>query len=197
MRVLFTDLHGHDRALQQLLRQHPQGALSLGDVLGTRGSNARCLELLRACEVPSLQGNHEYCMQSIYGPSLSAADWEWVRQWPLEWLGEDALLTHTLLAIEDGAVDFLRIDRPERVVELLQRRPLVFVGHQHLPGWWSWDGCRPPRWQSALQPLTVELDPEMRYLFQVGSLGEPEGPRLPRYLVWEERQVRWMGLEIE
>lgn len=195
--VLFSDLHGHHDALHQLLRQFPdEKVISVGDVLGRAGSNMACLEALRQRNIPSLQGNHELRMlDSIYRNTVE--DWaaDWIRGWPLEFIDEEALIVHTLLELRPDGVDFISIERPEHAEQLMRRRSRVFTGHLHLPGYWSWDQQAPPRWTSVRTPTTLELAPDCRYLFQVGSLGEPLAEHLPRFLIWNQNRVEWRRLE--
>jgi len=155
-----------------------------------------CLEALRQRNIPSLQGNHELRMlDSIYRNTVE--DWaaDWIRSWPLEFIDEEALVAHTLLEFTPSGVDFISIERPEHAEQLMRRRSRVFTGHLHLPGYWSWDQQAPPRWTAVRTPTTLELAPNFRYLFQVGSLGEPLAEHLPRFLIWNQNRVEWRRLE--
>lgn len=194
--ILFSDLHGNDSALRRLLERESGRVVCVGDVLGRAGSNMACLELMRQRQIPSVQGNHELRMlDSIYRPGLE--DWaaDWIRAWPMELIDEEALVVHTLLEISEGGVDFYNIDLPEHAEQLLRRRPRVFTGHLHMPGYWRWNEQEPPRWTTVRAALRVELEPSHRYLFQVGSLGEPVAEHLPRYLAWHDgRVVEWRAL---
>jgi predicted phosphodiesterase len=186
-RVLFSDLHGNDSALERLLQQETGLVLSAGDVLGRSGSNQRCLEMMRERSIPSVQGNHELRMLNFYRESLE--DWaaEWVASWPMELVDERVLVTHTLFENHD----FIDIELTEHVDKLLARRGLVFTGHQHLPGYWTQAPEGLPFWTSVRQPTRLELVLEHRYLIQIGSLGEPLAPHLPRYLSWGDSWVEW------
>lgn len=186
-RVLFSDLHGNDQALQALLEREPGTVISAGDVLGRAGSNQKCLEMMRERKIASVQGNHELRMLNLYEAGLE--DWasSWVRSWPMEFVDPDTLVTHTLFENHD----FIDLELPEQVRTLLFRRTLVFTGHQHLPGYWTQPAGAEPFWTSVPSPVRLELEPESRYLIQVGSLGEPLANELPRYLAWDRGWVEW------
>ncbi|MBN9415869.1 MAG: metallophosphoesterase family protein [Candidatus Eremiobacteraeota bacterium] len=190
-RVLFSDLHGNDQALERMLERESCTVISAGDVLGRSGSNQKCLELMRERKIASVQGNHELRMLKMYQSGLESWAADWVRSWPLELLDEDALVTHTLFENHD----FLDIELPEHVHKLLLRRPLVFTGHQHLPGYWTLQPGAEPFWSSVRVPACLERKPDVRYLVQIGSLGEPMAQSLPRYVSWDEGRIEWHGLD--
>lgn len=189
-RTLFSDLHGNHRALEALLEREPGTVISAGDVLGRSGSNQKCLELMQARAVVSVQGNHELRMIQGYSPTLEEWALKWIRRWPLELLDDQALVTHTLFENHD----FWDIEQPEQAQRLLARRPLVFTGHRHRPGYWLQRGSHAPFWTSVLEPRVLTLETDCRYLIQIGSLGEPKAAGLPRYLAWRENHIQWFGL---
>jgi hypothetical protein len=173
--------------------------LSVGDVLGPRGKsggNLACLQLMRDHNIPSVLGNHDGWVHTHYKNGMEPWAIEYVTSWPHEYADDQALVTHTLLERGLTCPHFLTIRTPEEVKLLLRRRPLVFTGHIHLPGYWCWEPFGEPVWKSILEPTAIDLHPDFRYLIQVGSLGEPEGPDLPRYLTWENRRVEWHRLQV-
>lgn len=186
-RVLFSDLHGNDAALASLLEQETGTILSAGDVLGRSGSNQRCLELMKARGVHSVQGNHELRMLRGYSPTLQEWAVEWIRSWPLELVDERALITHTLFE----NYDFFDIDLAEQAEKLLIRRPLVFTGHKHRPGFWKQPAGEGATWTPVREPVILSLEPDTGYLIQIGSLGEPAKKFLPRYLSWTDTAIEW------
>jgi hypothetical protein len=95
-----------------------------------------------------------------------------------------------------GVITFPYIREPEQVKRLLRRRPLVFTGHIHEPGYWDWFRDE-PTWNPVTEPSELIFAPEHRYLVQIGSLGEPERPEHPRYLVWTDQGIEWRGLSQE
>ena len=102
---------------------------------------------------------------------------------------------HTLLEHKADTVLFSFIRQPAQVERLLRRRPLVFTGHIHDPGYWEWDlKSGALTWHPVSGPFELTLAAGKRYLVQIGSLGEPIAPEYPRYLVWDESQVEWRSL---
>ena len=190
-RVLFSDLHGRAQALEDLIATETGTLISAGDVLGLSSHNMQCLRLLKEHGIRSVQGNHELCMMRIYAPYLEPWAIEWISDWPLELVDDQALVTHTLLSLETGGVRYLDIEQPYQARQLLERRQLAFTGHIHLPGWWEWDGVSAPVWHSVYRPTVLQLQPERRYLIQLGSLGEPRDEHHPNYVVWTPAQVEF------
>jgi len=175
--------------LSWLLEREPGTVISAGDVLGRSGSNQKCLELMHSRGIPSVQGNHELRMINFYSAGLEEWASDWVRGWPLELIDEEALVTHTLFENHD----FFDIETPEQVHRLLQRRPLVFTGHRHRPGFWRQSGGQEAVWTAVNGPTQLQLEAGSRYLIQIGSLGEPKANHLPRYLSWHESFIEWHG----
>ena len=196
-RTLFSDLHGNLEALEALLERSSGRIISVGDVLGPQGQsggNLACLRLLKERTIPSVVGNHESSLLPYYRNGLEPWALEFLATWPYEFCDEEALVAHTMLDKEDSRFNMLDIRSPEHAKHMLRRRPRVFTGHIHLPGYWEWQPFGEPTWHPVLRPRVLELNPDFRYLIQVGSLGEPEGPELPRYLLWEEQRIEWLDL---
>lgn len=191
-RVLFSDLHGRAQALADLIATESGTLISAGDVLGLSSQNMDCLRLLKEHGIRSVQGNHELCMIRIYEKYLEAWAIEWISDWPLEFVDDETIVTHTLLSLDAGGVRYYDIEQPDQARQLLRRRPLVFTGHIHLPGWWEWDRVREPSWHSVHAPTVLRLEPERRYLVQLGSLGEPRAAHHPNYVVWTPGQVEFL-----
>jgi diadenosine tetraphosphatase ApaH/serine/threonine PP2A family protein phosphatase len=51
--------------------------------------------------------------------------------------------------------------------------PFILFGHTHLPAVFSIDGDRNVRGFAVRDEATVKLDPELRYLINPGSVGQP------------------------
>jgi hypothetical protein len=190
--ILFSDLHGQVEHLRRLLEKEPGPYVSVGDVLGPRGDNLACMRMLKGLKIPGVLGNHETRLLAYYRAGLDEEALAFLATWPHELCDERALIVHTLLTQRDS-VEYHDIHSPEQVKILLRRRPLVFTGHIHQPGYWEWEAFGEPQWLPVFEPRRLRLEPEHRYLIQVGSLGEPELPSHPRYVAWKH-DVEWRTL---
>lgn len=173
--ILFSDVHGNTDALRRVLQGTAGPWACAGDVLGSGGGNAECLELLR--DIPVVKGNHEVDLLPHYRIA--------VPDWPLAVELEGALLTHTLIEETSFGPHFQCVHHEDQAEQLNRDHRLVFIGHTHLPGWWMDN-----RWHPVYAETTLELDPRKSYVINLGSLGEAPFT----YVEWSGATVRWFKL---
>ncbi|MCA9797297.1 MAG: metallophosphoesterase family protein, partial [Candidatus Eremiobacteraeota bacterium] len=194
--VLFSDLHGKVERLQQLLGNHRTARfVSVGDALGS-GQNAATLDLLRKHQVPCLRGNHEFDLLEIYKGDLTQDHLDWIFMWPLRFVEEDFCMVHSWLGDGDR-VDFQRLESKPQVAAMFAAEEfrVAFVGHSHSPGYWQQENRQEPSWIPATPELRLEWEPGVRYLIDLGSLGEPIREDHPNYVIWDDTGVTWKRLE--
>lgn len=174
--IVFSDVHGHRGPLASLLEGWSGPFVCAGDVLGSGGDNEGCLALLRRHEVSTVAGNHE--QMPIY--PLAADSRCWVASLPRVVRQGEVAVTHTL--IEKGY--YREVERPERAEALLEELParVVFIGHTHLPGWWSEGRFHPAYGCESFRPAG-------RIVVNVGSLGEPRPPQRPSFVRYADQVV--------
>jgi diadenosine tetraphosphatase ApaH/serine/threonine PP2A family protein phosphatase len=202
--AVLSDVHGNLEALHAVLddlRGRADAILCLGDIVGYGASPGECVDVLAARAEAIVAGNHEHAVAGLldirwFNPyARAAAEWtrgrldgsvqDWLGALPLRVEVEDATLVHAspvrpeewdyLISAEDGWHAFAAF----------QTR-LCFVGHSHLPGWWSLGSAGP---EHAQQTSALCLEQGRRYLVNVGSVGQPRD-RDPRaaYVIWDTQE---------
>src|SRR5262245_42496675 len=186
--AIFSDIHANVEALDAVLaliaERKPGRILCLGDVVGYGANPNECLERVRARSSVVLLGNHDAAATG--GPELSRfnAHARAAAQWTAKELTpdhRDYLRTLPLTAAVDSYFCVHASPASPRAWEYLFDRfdaepqfqyfseSLCFVGHTHQPAVFELTpfGC------AALAPDRVVLDPDRRYIVNVGSVGQP------------------------
>ncbi|HEU5336796.1 MAG TPA: metallophosphoesterase family protein [Terriglobales bacterium] len=195
--LLLSDIHSNLEALESCLAAVPAHdmAVNLGDIVGYGASPNEVIERSRALGKLFVRGNHDKAACGLmdvtdFNPVAGmAALWtrdhltpenlEWLRQLPQGPLrlddSLDAQFVHGSPIDEDEYLVTLR-DAMEPLT--YSSVALTFFGHTHIQGGF----CKSPN-QGVLQPVyrsrdqndmfKVKLDPEMQYLINPGSVGQP------------------------
>jgi len=219
---LHANLEALEVALNDLDQQGVEHLICLGDVIGYGASPREVVELVMKRFETCLQGNHDAALlddQDAFGfneRALTAIDWtrraldpEKEEHWPLwDWLG--SLVPSMALDIPGAEVVHIVHASPreplteylmpnlaadgERVLANFQaaEHRLTFFGHTHHPGFFV-EG--EPYQRASAVDNRLELDPNKRYLINVGSVGQPRDgdPRLA-YALFDGKSVEWRRL---
>ncbi len=199
-----------------------EAVVCLGDVVGYGADPAEVVRLTRDRCLLSLQGNHDAALlddRDALGfneRALRAIDWtrqaldpEKEENWELwDWLGslspavaftprpgaEEVLLVHA--SPREPLTEYLMPTFPPEHERLLANfeaasHRVTFYGHTHHPGFLA-EG---EPFQRAGEDTVLELQEDVRYLINVGSVGQPRDgdPRLA-YALWDGDTVRWRRL---
>jgi len=198
--AVLGDIHANLEALTAVLEDaRHQGCtrhVCVGDIVGYNASPGECLEVVRGLGMPSVKGNHdEYASNTAGLENLSpraAAAILWTRQRldepDKQWLHELKFVRN----IDGFSIVHATLDAPERwgyVFDRLtaaasfvyQNTQVCFYGHTHLPMVFARDGAVRGGAFSIIQ-----VEPGVRYLVNVGSVGEPrDGSCLASYVVYD------------
>lgn len=205
MRVaVLSDVHGNLEALQATLADiGAQGAddmLHLGDAVGYGPDPEACLDLLRERDITSLVGNHELGLidaeeLSGFNPQarnalqrtrelLSPAALEHLKDLPLVVLRHGARFVHGLPP--ESPTAYLFQPSPGELAVILHKlpEPISFVGHTHEPTF-----ATAIKGEAHVQDLPTgetRLDPELRHIVGVGSVGQPrDGDYRAAWVLWD------------
>lgn len=216
---LHSNLEALDAALRDVAAHHPSAIVCLGDIVGYGASPREVIQRTReVCQVV-LQGNHDAALlddrdaAGFNERALRAIDWtratldaEREENWPLwDWLG--SLVPSMEIRLDGGEMLHLVHASPRHpLAEYLMpnfgpeneriagsfaaaRQRLTFYGHTHHPGWFA-EGVAFER--AVDNDAVLNLEPERRYLINVGSVGQPRDgdPRLC-YALFDGASVRW------
>jgi predicted phosphodiesterase len=199
--ALISCVHANLPALEAVLRDAQkmqcETMVCLGDIVGYYDFPRECLDLVRAHCRTSVKGNHdEYCSASYpltgFDPRAAEAI-EWTRRElsPTDriWLSE---LPYSV-DIADFTIVHASLDAPERWAYIFdklaaashftkQRMSLCFHGHTHVPVAFRSMGGK----VSGGTFTTFSLEPGIKYLVNVGSVGQPrDGRPNAAYVVYD------------
>jgi diadenosine tetraphosphatase ApaH/serine/threonine PP2A family protein phosphatase len=186
--AIFSDVHANLEALEAVLaeieRRAPERVVCLGDIVGYGASPNECLERVRRrCDLVLL-GNHDAAASG--GPEVArfniyarlAAEWtsktltrehrEYLQRLPLTSSQEGYFLVHASPACpRDWEYLLDRFDAEPQFHYFTE--PVCFIGHTHQPAVYMADpgGCK------SLALSNGTLDPNRRYIVNVGSVGQP------------------------
>lgn len=186
--ALISDIHGNLEALEAVLaelgRRRPDRVLCLGDVVGYGASPNECLNHVRERCTLVLLGNHDAAASG--GPEAArfniyarvAAEWtsktltrdnrDYLQRLPLTSSHGSTFLVHASPACpRDWEYLLDRFDAEPQFHYF--EEPVCFIGHTHQPAIYMADpgGCK------SLPLSTSALDPNRRYIVNVGSVGQP------------------------
>ena len=186
--ALISDIHGNlealDAVLAEIKARRPGRVFCLGDVVGYGASPNECLAKVRKhCELVLL-GNHDAAASG--GPEAArfniyarvAAEWtaktltrenrEYLQRLPLTSSQGSTYLVHASPACpRDWEYLLDRFDAEPQFHYFTE--PICFIGHTHQPAVYMAD----PAGTKSLPLSNVTLEPDRRYIINVGSVGQP------------------------
>ncbi len=187
--AFISDVHANLEALQVTLadieKQHVDRIHFLGDAVGYGPEPNPCVELIAAnCDI-KLLGNHDFAALGLETPDsfneIARVSMEWtlkelsarsttaMADFELEAIDGDFYMTHASPRTPDLWEYILDIDSACSQFEHFEQQ-VAFVGHSHLPAFF----CKRADDTISQRYITEsELDPDSRYIINVGSVGQP------------------------
>jgi predicted phosphodiesterase len=197
-----SDIHARTDRLTAVLRHAKLNGATSYVNLGDTGSDA-CHALLHEIGAQAVFGNYE-----VTGwRHLGAENQHRIRALQPVLVGETFLAAHAAPYLPAGVQDvddvieyivernapwrelFPRLDRDEDArwlsyaELLLQNKRVFFHGHTHVQSAWRFG---PSGAVNALDGRSIPLDGRGCYLVGVGSVGQPEDGRAPKYVLYNE-----------
>jgi diadenosine tetraphosphatase ApaH/serine/threonine PP2A family protein phosphatase len=211
--AILSDVHGNLESLQRALSLADAGdaVVSLGDVVGYGPNPNECVAALAARSSHAVLGNHDLAAVENFGvenfnrAARTAIGWtqrvlddasrEWLNSLPYELRFPDFLLVHGapvnyfeyILDKDTAASAFARTDAG-----------IVFVGHTHIAEYWTRDSEGAIGHRHMQNGGEITLDPDKRYIIDVGSVGQPRDLNpLASLVLYDpaERKVQWLRYE--
>jgi diadenosine tetraphosphatase ApaH/serine/threonine PP2A family protein phosphatase len=202
--AILTDIHANLPALEAVLehaeRQGVDRWVCLGDTVGYGAQPDECCEVVRGRVSFSLLGNHDAAVAGrmsydwYHPPARAALDWTrrtlddenlaWLSSLPYTVREGDVAFCHGS-PLDPEAYDY--IFNASHAMELLSMRDglaaVTFLGHAHLPRAFSLT-------EEVVETLageTFTLRPSRKYVFAVGSVGQPrDGDARSAYAVFDD-----------
>jgi diadenosine tetraphosphatase ApaH/serine/threonine PP2A family protein phosphatase len=203
--VIFSDVHGNLDALEAVLdhasREHTDGYLCLGDVIGYGASPNECVERLRSLpDCVCLKGNHDAAVaderqrtffHEVALEGIRFTERELTAE-NLKFLRELEYVHHTGEIIAVHASPFrpaaweyvLDQTGAARAFGAMGESRVAFIGHSHAPVVFTDDGFA----ERFIPGETMMLDTGAhRYVINVGSVGQPrDGNPDASYVIYDD-----------
>jgi diadenosine tetraphosphatase ApaH/serine/threonine PP2A family protein phosphatase len=187
--AIISDIHGNLEALESVLaeidRQKVDSLLCLGDIVGYGPNPNECVEIIKQRADVTLAGNHDYAPLgkldlSYFNPwARSAIEWtasklnqasiDFLLNLPLKEAVDGFTIVHAtpnnpsawnyIITIGDAVKNFDEFDGQ-----------ICFIGHSHVPMIVAVTRSGDYR---VIRDNPVRLETEMRYIINVGSVGQP------------------------
>ncbi|MFZ5806105.1 MAG: metallophosphoesterase family protein [Verrucomicrobiota bacterium] len=185
---LFGDIHSNLEALEAVLEdmfaKGVEQMICLGDVVGYNANPSECLKMVRSLKCPIVKGNHDEEASedrdiSHFNPlaleslnysrkQLSSEQKTFLRALPLQLSIANFTVVHASLDVPARWDYIFTVDEAARSFTY-QRTQVCFCGHTHVPKVFIQDGEKIFDFPFEKTELCVEK----KYLFNVGSVGQP------------------------
>jgi predicted phosphodiesterase len=204
--AIISDIHGNIEAFQQTLADIKNSSVdlivNLGDSVGYGPEPEAVLSVIQTESIVNILGNHEkaiidstYRRYSMAGarksiehtikfltPSLIS----YIQNLPTFRVINDALFVHGCPPRSPTIyLNHLSISEIKKVFESYSQS-ISFAGHTHRLMLFSYNGEK-----ISLNPLkekTVDLDPELKHIINVGSVGQHrDGDPRAKYVIWDDK----------
>lgn len=191
--AIISDIHGNLQAFEKFLSIidtfKVDKIISLGDNLGYGANPNEIYDLIKKNNIQTIIGNHEYALlneeelMSFNNNALSSAMWtkktlkeehfRFIEKLNFTITYEDLVFTHGSMAHPELFKYTNSIFNAWQNFRFTDKR-ITFVGHTHVPEYYIYDNKKD--WVIPYKYVfnkKLYLNKDKRYLFNVGSLGQP------------------------
>jgi predicted phosphodiesterase len=217
--AIISDIHGNLEALSNVLADIESAGIAdivcLGDCIGYGPDPEKVIAEIRQRQIPIIMGNHELAVcnphqLAWFNPlaqaslrktmtMLSSASIDFIEQLPKSIKIAQCLCVHGYPP--DSVRTYLFQKPPEALIKTFKSMPesICFVGHTHDLEIVAFDGRRIER--HGLKQERINLDAELRYIINVGSVGQPrDGNNNAKYVIYDEEtsvlEIRFIPYDI-
>jgi len=185
---IFSDVHSNLEAFNSVLSAYEQEQidvyLCVGDIVGYGADPKACIQNILDRNIVTVAGNHDWaatqqCPITYFNPYAKQAvlwtrkhvdpsDISYLNNLDLIYKKEDFCLVHGTLVHPDGFDYMMGVGQAKATFGLMDCS-ICFVGHTHAPVVFIKDEEKISYSRSDF----VNIDPQKRYIFNVGSVGQP------------------------
>ncbi|NOX88862.1 MAG: metallophosphoesterase family protein [Calditrichaeota bacterium] len=208
--AIISDIHGNLEALSTALdyikKQGINEIYCLGDIVGYGPNPNECVEIVRQqCKVV-LMGNHdyaaiglarieyfnEYAKRATYWTMdrLSQENYEFLKALPFMYQTDRMIMVHASPTNPEHWYYILSMSDAQMEMQSFKQN-ICFVGHSHVPVIFN---------QKAAIRDNISIEPNQKYIVNVGSIGQPRDgdPRLC-FVIFEPDtgQINYVRLEYD
>lgn len=208
--AVVSDIHGNQESLQRAfsLMRPDDRVLCLGDIVGYGPNPNECVRMIRERSAETVLGNHDVAAVDNFGVEYFNAAARRAIEWTQTVIEEENIAWLNGLSYEIRQPGFLMVHgAPVHYFEyLLDKRhakaafertdaPLIFVGHTHIAEYYALEHDGSISHEHMQHGGTISLAPGVRYIIDVGSVGQPRDLNPQASFVFfddEKRTVEWV-----
>jgi diadenosine tetraphosphatase ApaH/serine/threonine PP2A family protein phosphatase len=186
--AVVSDIHGNIEALDAVLARAGEETpvLCLGDIVGYGPNPNECVARIRERDAQTVLGNHDVAAVDNFGlqyfnPAAREAI-EWTQGVLLadhvHWLSglSYEIRRPAYLMVHGAPVNYFAyiLDKAAAATAFAATdAPLIFVGHTHIAEYYAQRAGESIEHRHLQHGGTLQLEPETRYIINVGSVGQP------------------------
>lgn len=208
--AIVSDIHGNEESLHRAfsLIQPDDKVLCLGDIVGYGPNPNECVRMIRERATETVLGNHDVAAVDNFGIEYFNAAARRAIEWTQTVIEPDNIAWLNGLSYEIRQPGFLLVHgAPVHYFEyLLDKRhakaafertdaPLIFIGHTHIAEYYALEHDGSVSHQHMQHGGQIVLEPGVRYIIDVGSIGQPRDLNPQACFVFfddEKRTVEWV-----
>ena len=198
---VLSDIHSNLEALQTAVglikSEGVEEFFCAGDIVGYGANPEECLNIVRELNMACVAGNHDWAVSGKLNPihfnpaakksvlwtqnQLLPEDIGFLNGLDLVFKNNEFIMVHGMLSEPECFHYMTHMSEVEETFRLMDR-PLCFIGHSHVPQMILCSGGK----AQCLDTLTVKVDPESKYIINVGSVGQPrDGNPMAAYCIYD------------
>ncbi len=197
---IISDVHANLEALTSVIEDASQRGIKrficLGDVVGYNANPSECVDIIRELGCTVLKGNHDaYTVAEIIPPDVNgrareSLEWtrnnirpdqhEWLDNLPMQRRVGKFEVVHA--SLHDPEAWNYVLNSIEAILHFhFQETNLCFFGHTHKQMYFTTEERK-----TFVDYEKFQLNPEFKYLVNVGSVGQPRGDgKLAEYVIYD------------
>lgn len=218
--AIISDIHGNYEALlsvnEDILNAGVDKIICLGDFIGYGPQPEEVAGYLMENEIPCVMGNHEKAIldrETLAGFNadamlsieltqglISKNTLEYIANLPANLIMEDMLFVHG--APPDLVNTYIYTLSDIHLLQIFEGlgKKVAFIGHTHDPLHYCYDGRTIEL--KMLSPGLNQIDPDMKHIINVGSVGQPrDGNSDAKYVIFDDAEftvnLRYLKYDID
>lgn len=186
--AVLSDIHGNLESLQKAMSfvRPDDRVLCLGDIVGYGPNPNECVRTIREHGYQTVLGNHDVAAVDNFGVEYFNAAARRAIEWTQSIIQPDVVewLNGLSYEIRDGQYllvhgapvhyfEYLLTKRHAKAAFERTDAPIVFVGHTHIAEYYALEPDGSISHQHMQNGGELHIDPDKRYIIDVGSIGQP------------------------
>ena len=186
--AILSDVHSNIEALDAALAliESDDEVLCLGDIVGYGPNPNECVAKIRALATATVLGNHDVAAIDNFGLAYFNPAAREAMRWTQRMINEDSKTWLNSLGYEYRMPGFLLVHgAPKNYFEYILDKagaarafaatdaPIIFIGHTHIAEYYALETDGTISHKHLQQGGEVVLEPGVRYIVNVGSVGQP------------------------